>query len=333
MVDQRIVIRDINGNNIPKYQKVVNAFIESIEINAYKLGDRVPSINDFSKEFNISRDTVFKAYTLLKKQGYINATPNKGYYICESRKKILLLISTFKAYKEVFYHSFMSYMPDNVIVDLQFHHYDIKNFKAMLNVDNGEYYKYIIMGFNHPEVEGMISKIDKKKLLLIDWKADLKNTGNYVFQDFGKAFYNCLENALHLFKKYKELSLVYPEFTYHPPESLKHFKKFCSKNNLKFSICYNSNELIVGKYTAYICFNDRVLYELLGQCSESNYELGKEVGILSYNDTPLKRFTFKGISVISIDFKEFGAEVAKFIISDKPVRTYLTTKLILRESL
>ncbi len=333
MVDQRIVIRDINGNNIPKYQKVVNAFIESIEINAYKLGDRVPSINDFSKDFNISRDTVFKAYTLLKKQGYINATPNKGYYICESRKKILLLISTFKAYKEVFYHSFMSYMPDNVIVDLQFHHYNIKNFKAMLNVDNGVYYKYIIMGFDHPEVSSRLEKIDKKRLLLIDWKADLKKVENYVFQDFGPALYSCLENAAHLFRKYQTLSFVYPEFTHHPPESLAYFKKFCLNHNINYTICYNSEELVVKKNTAYISVNDRILYELLRQSSLANYKLGEEVGILSYNDTPLKRFTYEGISVISIDFKEFGAKVAEFVTSNRPVQTYLTTKLVLRESL
>jgi DNA-binding transcriptional regulator YhcF (GntR family) len=333
MVDTKIVLKDIDGNNTPKYLKVVNAFKTSIEVNNYKSGDSLPSINEFSKTYNLSRDTVFKAYTLLKKQGYIQATPNKGYYICESRKKVLLLISTFKAYKEVFYHSFMSCMPDNVIVDLQFHHYNIKNFKAMLNVDNGGYYKYVIMGFDHPEVSKMISKIDKKKLLLIDWKANLGGFENYVFQDFGTAFYSCLESALHQFKKYKVLSLVYPEFTHHPPESLEHFKKFCEHHHLEYTICYNYKALIVNKNTAYICVNDRVLYELLSQCSASNYELGKEVGVLSYNDTPLKKFTYKGISVISIDFKEFGAKVAEFINSNEPVKTYLDTKLILRESL
>lgn len=333
MVDQRIVLKNINGNNIPKYMKVVNAFKESIEINTFSSGDSIPSINEFSKEYNISRDTVFKAYTLLKKQGYIKATPNKGYYISESRKKVLLLISTFKAYKEVFYHSFMSYMPDDVIVDLQFHHYNIKNFKTMLNVDSGKYYKYIVMGFDDQEVIESLSKIDSEKLLLIDWKANLSEKGNYVFQDFGKAFYSCLEKASHLFRKYKELSFVYPEFTHHPYESVEYFKRFCVKNHFDYSICDDSKSLIVKKSTAYICVNDRVLYELLRQCNDIDYELGRDVGILSYNDTPLKRFTYKGISVISIDFKEFGAKVAEFITSKNPVKSYLTTDLILRDSL
>ncbi|WP_298551506.1 GntR family transcriptional regulator [uncultured Algibacter sp.] len=333
MIAQKVFLKDIDGNNIPKYLKIVNAFKESININAFESGDSIPSINEFSKDYGVSRDTVFKAYTLLKKQGYIKATPNKGYYISESRKKILLLISTFKAYKEVFYHSFMSCLPENVIVDLQFHHYDIKNFKAMLNTDNGVYYKYIVMGFDHPEVSDILLGIDKNKLLLIDSQSGFKNVENYVFQDFGKAFYSCLEKALDVFEKYEVLNFVYPEFTHHPPESLEYFKRFCKNYNFKCAISDNSKEFVVKKNTAYITVNDRMLYEVLNQCSNANFELGKDVGILSYNDTPLKKYTYKGVSVISIDFKEFGAKVAEFINSNQTLQMYLNTKLILRDSL
>lgn len=326
-------LKNLSNNDSPKYVKIVQAFKESIETNALKKGESIPSINEFSKYYNVSRDTVYKAYTLLKKQGYIQATPNKGYYISQNTKKILMLISTFKAYKEVFYHSFMSYLPENVIVDLQFHHYNIKNFKSMLDVENGKYYKYIIMGFDHPDVAHTLSKIDKNKLLLIDWKANLERTENYVFQDFGNAFHSCLEGALHLFKKYDTLCFVYPEFTFHPMESVTSFTDFCSTHNLKYEICNDSKALVVRSKTAYISVNDRILNELLSQCDDANLVVGKDVGILSYNDTPLKRFTKKGISVVSVDFKEFGAKVAQFITSDTPLKTYLRTNLILRESL
>ena len=333
MIDQKILLRNLDSNDCPKYIKIVNAIKESIEINALKFGDRIPSINEFSKDYRVSRDTVYKAYALLKHQDLIKSTPNKGYYISESRKKVLVLISTFKAYKEVFYHSFMSHLPDNVIVDLQFHHYNVANFKSMLNVDNGMYYKYIVMGFNHPEVGKALSKIDQQKLMLIDWKANLNLNGSYVFQDFGKSLYNCLDQAKNVFKKYNKLTFVYPEFTHHPYESLHYFKQFCSSNNINHDICVDSQKLLVEKGSAYICVNDRILYELLDQITDLNLELGRDIGILSYNDTPLKKFTYKGISVISIDFEEFGAKVAEFISSDKKIESYIETKLTLRDSL
>ncbi len=333
MIDTRIILTDIESNSIPKYKRIVNAFKESIEINAHKSGDSIPSINEFSKDYKISRDTVYKAYSLLKKEGLIKSTPNKGYYISESNKRILLLISTFKAYKEVFYHSFVNSLPDNITVDLQFHHHNVKNFKSMLDVDNGKYFKYVVMGFDHPEVVEALSQIDKSRLLLIDWKANLNKLENFVFQDFGKSFSNCLEEGLYYFKKYKNLVFVYPSYTHHPYESVEYFVKFCKTHDLNYEICETSESFHVNKHNAYITVNDRMLYKLLRACRTYNYELGKDVGVLSYNDTPLKEFTHKGISVISVDFTEFGKRAADFITSTEPVRKYLTTKLILRDSL
>lgn len=332
-MDSRIVLTDINSNSIPKYKRIVNAFKESIAANAHKSGDSIPSINEFSKDYKISRDTVYKAYTLLKEEGLIKSTPNKGYYISGSSKKVLLLISTFKAYKEVFYHSFVSCLPDNVTVDLQFHHHNVKNFKSMLNVDNGKYYKYVVMGFDHPEVKKALSKIDNKRLLLIDWKADFKDVNNYVFQDFGTSFRDCLEEALPRFKKYEKLVFVYPAFTHHPYESVSSFKQFAESHALKHEVYDKSDDLTIEKNVAYITVNDRMLYKLLRSSRSKNFELGKDVGVLSYNDTPLKEFTYKGISVISVDFAEFGANAAAFVTSPEPVKKYLKTKLILRDSL
>jgi DNA-binding transcriptional regulator YhcF (GntR family) len=326
-------LTNIENNDIPKYKRIFHAYKEAIETKAYKSGASIPSINEFSKKYKISRDTVFKAYKMLKNHGYVNSTPHKGYYIADGKIKVLLLISTFKAYKEVFYHSFMQNLPGNVIVDLQFHHYNVKNFKSMLNTDNIGYYKYIVMGFNDPEVIKAINKIDVNKMLLIDWDLSSKKTTNFLLQDFGQGFYNCLEEGLLLFKKYEVLNFVYPEYTYHPWESVVFFKKFCKANGFAFNVIKKVKEFKIEKNHAYITVNDRILYELLDQCRSTNYELGQDIGVLSYNETPIKRFTYKGISVVSVDFKEFGIQAAEFVTKNLRIQKYIPTKLILRESL
>ena len=71
----------------------------------------------------------------------------------------------------------------------------------------------------------------------------------------------------------------------------------------------------------------------LEQCKALNFEPGKDVGFLSYNETPMKKFIYKGISVISIDFDELGTKAAEFVTSDKSMQHYIATKLILRGSL
>ena len=71
----------------------------------------------------------------------------------------------------------------------------------------------------------------------------------------------------------------------------------------------------------------------LEQCREKDFEPGVDVGFLSYNETPMKKFIYKGISVVTTDFKELGTKGAEFITKDEPMQCYVSTKLILRESL
>lgn len=60
-------------------------------------GDILPSMNELSARLDISKETVKKAYFLLRDKGVISSTQGKGYYIAEARQdkkmKILLLLT------------------------------------------------------------------------------------------------------------------------------------------------------------------------------------------------------------------------------------------------
>ncbi|MCR8668783.1 GntR family transcriptional regulator [Aestuariibaculum sp. M13] len=325
---------DLNFNtDIPKYQQLVNVINDALANNSLGSGDPLPSVNTMCKDYSLSRDTVFKAYSILKDNGVIESVPNKGYFVANDTRKVLLVLDTFKAYKEVLYHAFVNNLPKNVIVDVQFHHYNINNFKTILQNSKGKYYKYVVMNFNNKEVASILSDFDKDKLLLIDWNIQAEDTHNYVFQDFGEAFQKALEPAVLAFKKYKRLVFVYPSFTSHPPETVKFFKTFCESNKLNYKVITDVKDFDVKKGEAYISVSDRILGSFLEQCRSNDLEPGTDVGFLSYNETPMKPFIYKGISVVSTDFKAMGATAAAFVNEDKNIQTYIPTKLILRESL
>ena len=322
-----------HDSDIPKYQQLVNGINNAIAENILKKGDLLPSVNAICKENQLSRDTVFKAYSILKDQKTIDSVPNKGYYVSGETRKVLLVLDTFKAYKEVLYHSFVNNLPDNVITDVQFHHYNIDVFKTIINNSVGKYYKYVVMNFDNKDVSSTLSAISNDKLLLIDWNIHSKKENNYVFQDFGKAFYNSLKDAVDLFKGYKKICFVYPDYTNHPKETLDHFKKFCADSDFKNEIITDSKKFNIEKGVAYISISDRILGHFLEQCKEKDLEPGQDVGFLSYNETPMKKFIYKGISVVSTDFKEIGTKAAAFITHDEVMQCYVPTSLILRESL
>ena len=58
---------DININSeIPKYQQLVNAINNALANNTLSSGDALPSVNSICSTYSLSRDTVFKSYSILK---------------------------------------------------------------------------------------------------------------------------------------------------------------------------------------------------------------------------------------------------------------------------
>ncbi len=330
---QEPILHINHHSDVPKYQQIITSITDAISDNRLSQGSILPSVNAIVNGYKVSRDTVFKAYSILKENGVVDAVPNKGYFVAADTRKILLVLDTFKAYKEVLYHAFKNNLPDNVIADVQFHHYNIENFKTIIQNSVGKYYKYIVMNFNHPDVKKTIAKLNSEKLLQIDWNIHTTSNANYVCQDFGKSFYDAISEAIQIFKKYKRIDFIYPSFTDHPIETVTYFEKFCKEHDIDFQILKEPQKFEIEKHVAYISVSDRMLGRFLEQCTSKGFVLGKDIGILSYNETPMKKFINSGISVISTDFKALGTHAARFISEKEPIQLYIPTSLILRQSL
>ncbi|MEK7719825.1 MAG: substrate-binding domain-containing protein, partial [Bacteroidota bacterium] len=192
---------------------------------------------------------------------------------------------------------------------------------------------YIIMNFNHPGIPEIIREIDPDKLLLIDWSIHSQPGQAKVYQDFGESVYNCLTSGWHLLRKYDEVVCVYPQYTFHPSESIDNVGKFCSDNGLNFSILYDIQELDIKVGKVYFVFEDIDLAAVLEQANRKKFKLREDFGILSYNDTPMKQFISNGITVISTDFKLMGKKAAEYAVGNEQVDFLVPTELIIRESL
>lgn len=322
-----------DNSNVLKFQQLVDSIIDSISRNQLKEGDMLPSVNQIMKECNLSRDTVFKAYAELKKQGVVESVPNRGYFVTQKIIKVFLFLDTFKAYKEVLYGSFLKHLPKNISVDLHFHHYNIDVFEKIIKESLGKYTKYIIMNFDHERVPKIIDKIPDEQLLVIDWKIHAREGQSFVYQNFGSPVYNCLEQNLESIQKYNHFTFFYPSFTYHPKTAIDYFRKFCNDYQIKHSVIFDIEKFRIKKGGLYLLVSDRTLAWFLNQCAENGFEPGREAGVISYNETPMKKYVKNGISVITTDFELMGQKAAEFVTSNKPVQFEVPTILKLRSSL
>ncbi len=322
-----------NNSNVLKFQQLVDAIIDSISRNQLKEGEMLPSVNQIMSECQLSRDTVFKAYAELKKRGVVESVPNRGYFVTKQITKVFLFLDTFKAYKEVLYGSFLKHLPKNISVDLHFHHYNIDVFETIIGESLGKYSAYIVMNFDHRKVAEITSKIPDEQLLIIDWKIHSKTNISSVYQNFGESVYSCLKNNIEKISKYKEFTFYYPKFTYHPKESVEYFKKFCTDFNIKHSVIYDDDRFTIKKGGLYFLVSDRTLASFLDQCDKKGFEPGRETGVISYNETPMKKYVKNGITVISTDFELMGQKAAEFVSTGNSVQFEVPTILKLRSSL
>jgi DNA-binding transcriptional regulator YhcF (GntR family) len=336
-------IFDINSKRrTPKYQQIVNSVTKAIREGKFKMGDRLFSINELSSECSLSRDTVQKAYDLLEKEKIIEAVKGKGFYIYRtdvlSRYRVLLIFNKLSNYKKMIYDSFVETMGNTGIVDLRIHHCDARVLEDIISKSHCEYDHYVIMPHFYEQASAareIISKIPREKLLFLD--KDLSLGGwqcRGVFQDFENDIRNALITGLTALHKYKKLIYVQPSLTPHPSEIGKGFRRFCGEYGFAsetISDIYGDHEVRRGN--VYIVIEETDLAGLISRCRQKKLTVGKDVGIISYNETPIKNLLLDGITVISTDHARMGETAARMIMDEMNERIKIPFQLILRNSL
>jgi DNA-binding transcriptional MocR family regulator len=71
----------VDGSRSLLYERVATEISGLIEQGTFRAGDRVPSIRQLSRRFDVSINTVMQAYTLLEDKRLIEARPQSGYYV------------------------------------------------------------------------------------------------------------------------------------------------------------------------------------------------------------------------------------------------------------
>lgn len=329
-------------SHVPKYIQVVNAVTDAIRRGNLKKGQKILSINELSEEYFISRVTVEKAYNILRDKGTIIPIKGKGYYIhnvdIDVPVKVLLLFNKISNYKKQIYQAFMEKLGINAIVDLKIHHFNVQILRSLVN-DSLSYYDYfVIMPFfydNPAEALAIIKTIPADKLLILDKKirhVDLKC--GCVYQDFENDIVEALEQALYLLKKYNKLYLVHSALVPNVPEIAVGFKNFCMQNSFKGEIISEVTMATpVSKGDVYVVIEETDLANLIKICHINKLKVGKDIGIISYNETPLKEVLLNGITVISTDHVKMGKTAAELILNNSKENIKNPFVLIKRKSL
>jgi DNA-binding transcriptional regulator YhcF (GntR family) len=325
----------------PKYQQLANSITEAVRLGKIEKNAILPSINELSFEFEISRDTAERGYKYLKELGILGSVPGKGFFIkdvkFDQQVRVFLLFNKLSPHKKIIYDSIVTHLEKRASIDLYIYDNDFSFFKKLLHSKLGGYTHYVIIphflegGDNAHEV---INKVDKDKLILLD-KLIPHITGEFsaVYENFEKDIYNALEQALPALSKYHTLKLIFPAYTYFPKEIVIGFSKFCQQYAFNYQVVHDIKAEVISEGEAYINLMEDDLVSLIEKILANNLTVGKNVGVISYNETPVKKIILNGITTMSTDFQLMGQRVAEIILTGSQEHIQIPFQLTSRPSL
>ncbi|MBV8038153.1 GntR family transcriptional regulator [Bacteroides sp. AN502] len=321
------------GQQSSKVTQLADLISQAISMREFLEGDSLPSINELSRRYGVSRDTVFKAFSDLRERGIIDSTPRKGYFVTGQVTNVLLLLDQYTPFKETLYNSFAKHLPVNYKVDLLFHQYNERLFSTIVRESVGKYNKYVVMNFDNERFSASLNKISPARLLLLDFGKFEKERYSYVCQDFDESFYGALQRLDDRFSSYRKFVFLFPSSLKHPQSSKDYFFRFCQDYNLSGSVEEDVENLKVEKDTAYLAIKQQDVVKVVKQGRLAGLKCGRDFGLLAYNDIPSYEVIDEGITALTIDWEQMGNEVARFVLDNAVVQKYLPTEVRLRNSL
>jgi len=177
----------------------------------------------------------------------------------------------------------------------------------------------------------VMKMIDGDKLILLD--KDLPQLGKNrrgVVQRFDMDVYTALKTHIEEIDKYKNVVLIMPKHSNHPREIAMGITRFCEESQKQLQLLDEIQNLKLTNNTLYISTLEDDLAVVIKAVRKSVYCLGKDIGILSFNETVFKELL--DISVITTDFKQMGAAAAEMILFNKRELLFNPFYLIKRNS-
>jgi DNA-binding transcriptional regulator YhcF (GntR family) len=298
---------------IPKYLQLADSIVSCVREGSFTKGLLMPSINEVSDELEVSRPTAQRAYKHLQQIKVMDSVPGKCYFITGNTSKSPLQIAIFfnklSAHKKIIYDAFVKELGKEVSVDLYIYNNDFAFFKNLLEQKGRDYTHYVIIPHflnNRKEAGKIINRIPKHKLLLLDKKVE-GITGAYaaVYEHFEQDIFNALDAAASTINKYKTIKIVFPANSYFPDEILGGFRLFCKKHSYKPVVVTDLLKDVTSKGDLYITLIETDLVTLVERIVNQKIDIGTEVGIISYNETPIKKIILDGIPLSPLTFKRW----------------------------
>ncbi len=311
------ILRVDSASAVPKYRQVIDAITDAIERNRLKVGDKLPSITELCNNNRIGRDTVLLALNYLKSKGIITSHQGKGYFIssvevkCEER--IMIIFNEISNHTHSLFHALIGALDSRMLFDVCFYNNDRQRLTKIIGNNSGKYSTYILVAEASDDCQALISNLPDRKIVLFDRPGNGAMQNGMLFHDHAADIEEILHQLKDRLSKYRRLVFLHQSEA-EPYGRVAGFKRYCEKEAIDFKI-FGPNETYKPELMElYFVSGDSNLAGLVRTARSRFFDIGKNFGIVSFDETVLKEVILGGLTTIDTDYEKLGSKMADCVI-------------------
>lgn len=331
-------------NYLPKYIKIKNDIEDLINEGEVKPGNKLPTENELSKKYDVSRHTVRKALNILRQEGILYRKQGVGTFYKNNTNKTTKNIGFISISLHAYIFADMLSSVDKILYE--------NGYSILLgnSMDDHEREKEILKEFIKKNVDGLIIEPAKSALnypnisllkrfvnsnipvTVLDSKFEEDSINNITVDDQHGGF---IATNYLLEMGHKKIAMIYKGL--HKPalgrfegykKALKEYKipvynnnvkqylnsEFESKENFKKEIKSITDQLIKNEYkpTAIFCFNDQVAIIVKKHLQKLGYKIPEDVSIVGFDNS--KQANLENITSVAHPKEKVGEKAAKITL-------------------
>jgi len=334
------------SGKIPVYKQLVRQFETAMRTGKLKDGEQVTSMNNLSASLGISKETVKKVYSVLRDKGLLEARQGKGFYVSIPaggvKPSVLVIFDKLSAYKQTLFDAFASVIGDKAEVTILLHNQNVDLLEYYVDEYVGKYDYYVItphFALDDPtqrRVARIIARIPNRQLIMADhWMKSVKGNYGVVYQDFASDAPRGLASAVRKIARRGILHVITLENSLYGGLIEKVIGSYCRKYGIDTRFHKKITPAMMVKGAVYLMLNsslDDGLITLARMAREKRMKIGRDIGIISYNESPMSEIVLGGLTTISTDFAQMGRLVARMILDRKMEKIRCDFKMTRRAS-
>lgn len=329
----------------PLFRQLMAYIVDKIRHGVFSPDKPMPSLNAMAIQTGLSKETVIKAYAHLCKEGVLNSMPGKGYFVREGylsgKPSVFVLMDKFSLHQQDIMNGLLETLNGSADITIRMHYQNIGQFEAELNKALDKYDWYIVFphfsleGSSQEKVAKLLNSIPAEKLIIMDRLIDsLSETAGASYQSIEQDIPAMLTPVLDDIRKYRCLRYISLSVSLYGNLVAETISKFCENHSVQYEILKELPSAVSEKDLYFVSGSrlDRRLSKLIRNMSDSGLTIGKDVGLICYNDFPLNEFILGGLTTLSTDFTLMGCTAAQMILSGKPSKVHCPCALIRRNT-